>query len=58
MSEMLRLRWRMTDLAPGLRVRRVLPALERRAVGPFWAQHRFAPIPGETDRIEAPPWRD
>jgi redox-sensitive bicupin YhaK (pirin superfamily) len=23
-----------------------------------WLQHRFAPIPGETDRIEAPPWRD
>ncbi|MEZ5740807.1 MAG: pirin-like C-terminal cupin domain-containing protein [Burkholderiaceae bacterium] len=23
-----------------------------------WSQHRFAPIPGETDRIEAPPWRD
>jgi hypothetical protein len=23
-----------------------------------WAQHRFAPIPGETDRVEAPPWRD
>lgn len=23
-----------------------------------WLQHRFAPIPGETDRIEAPLWRD
>lgn len=23
-----------------------------------WLQHRFASIPGETDRIEAPPWRD
>ena len=43
MSELTRLRGRMTDLAPGLRVRRVLPALERRAVGPFVFFDEFGP---------------
>lgn len=43
MSELTRLRGRMTDLAPGLRVRRVLAALERRAVGPFVFFDEFGP---------------
>lgn len=43
MSKLRRLRGRMTDLAPGLRVRRVLPAHERRAVGPFVFFDEFGP---------------
>ena len=38
-----RLRGRITDLAPGLRVRRMLPALAQRSVGPFVFFDEFGP---------------
>lgn len=51
MGELLRLHGRVTDLAPGLRVRRVLPDIERRAVGPFVFFDEFGPatIAAEVD---------
>lgn len=51
MTELLRLRGRSTPLAGELRVRRVLPAAARRAVGPFVFFDHFGPVtlPAEAD---------
>ncbi len=44
MTELLRLAGRVSDLADGLKVRRVLPAAARRAVGPFVFFDHFGPV--------------
>jgi hypothetical protein len=44
MTELLRLPGRLSDLAGGLQVRRVLPAAARRAVGPFVFFDHFGPV--------------
>lgn len=44
MSELLRLRGRVSELATGLPVRRVLPAAARRAVGPFVFFDHMGPV--------------
>lgn len=51
MTATLRLPGHLTDLAGGLRVRRVLPAAARRAVGPFVFFDHFGPaaLPAEVD---------
>lgn len=51
MTEILRLTGRLSDLAGGLKVRRVLPAAARRSVGPFVFFDHFGPVtlPPETD---------
>jgi redox-sensitive bicupin YhaK (pirin superfamily) len=51
MSEVLRLNGRVSELADGLTVRRVLPSAARRAVGPFVFFDHFGPVtlPPETD---------
>ncbi len=56
MSELLRLPGRMNDLAGGLRVRRVLPDANRRAVGPFVFFDHFGPVtlPPEVDSDVGP----
>lgn len=42
-SSLLRLQGRLTDLAPGLQVRRLLPAAAHRSVGPFVFFDEFGP---------------
>ena len=51
MAEVLRLTGRVSDLADGLTVRRILPSAARRAVGPFVFFDHFGPVtlPPETD---------
>ncbi|MBL8352875.1 MAG: pirin family protein [Burkholderiaceae bacterium] len=51
MTATLQLPGHLTDLAGGLRVRRLLPAAARRAVGPFVFFDHFGPaaLPAETD---------
>lgn len=51
MTELLHLTGRVSDLADGLKVRRVLPAASRRAVGPFVFFDHFGPVtlPPESD---------
>ena len=44
MTELLRLRGPLSDLAAGLRVRRLLPALAQRSVGPFVFFDHFGPV--------------
>ncbi|MDO9199645.1 pirin family protein, partial [Rhodoferax sp.] len=44
MSEILRLGGRVSELADGLKVRRMLPAAARRAVGPFVFFDHFGPV--------------
>jgi len=44
MTELLRLKGHLSDLADGLRVRRLLPALARRSVGPFVFFDHFGPV--------------
>lgn len=44
MSELLRLHGRLSEVAEGLRVRRVLPDVARRAVGPFVFFDHFGPV--------------
>jgi redox-sensitive bicupin YhaK (pirin superfamily) len=44
MAEIVRLTGRVNDLAGGLKVRRVLPAAARRAVGPFVFFDHFGPV--------------
>jgi redox-sensitive bicupin YhaK (pirin superfamily) len=44
MTEILRINGRVSDLAAGLKVRRVLPAAARRAVGPFVFFDHFGPV--------------
>lgn len=44
MTEIIRLRGRVSDLADGLTVRRVLPAAARRSVGPFVFFDHFRPV--------------
>lgn len=44
MTELLRLPGSLSDLAGGLQVRRVLPAAQRRAVGPFVFFDHFGPV--------------
>jgi hypothetical protein len=44
MTELLRLTGRVSDLADGLKIRRVLPAASRRAVGPFVFFDHFGPV--------------
>lgn len=44
MTELLRLSGRVSDLADGLTVRRILPSAARRAVGPFVFFDHFGPV--------------
>ncbi|MCM2295847.1 pirin family protein [Rhodoferax sp.] len=44
MTELLRLSGRVSDLAEGLTVRRILPSAARRAVGPFVFFDHFGPV--------------
>lgn len=44
MTELLRLHGHLSDIATGLRVRRLLPALARRSVGPFVFFDHFGPV--------------
>ncbi|MEX8494247.1 pirin family protein [Sphaerotilus sp.] len=44
MTELLRLSGRQSEVAAGLRVRRILPDLARRAVGPFVFFDHFGPV--------------
>ena len=44
MTELLRLHGHLSDLAAGLRVRRLLPALAQRSVGPFVFFDHFGPV--------------
>jgi redox-sensitive bicupin YhaK (pirin superfamily) len=56
MSEVLHLHGRWSDLAGGLRVRRVLPDARRRSVGPFVFFDHFGPatLPPEVDSDVGP----
>ena len=48
----------MKDLGGGLIIRRLLPAAERQAVGPFpkldWQAQRMGKVPGEIELIPLP----